>query len=88
MRQSINNTVSKNSFVQTTTTKNRWYFKFDIDLETVLSVSIHSLNYTFGALLKHHTIDIVICYCAPHISSVGSIDDRDSTSVAKMSVGS
>ena len=35
--------------------------------------------------LKHHTIDIVLCYCAPHISSIGSIDDRDSTFIAKMS---
>ena len=43
------------------------------------------MNYTFAMFLKHHTIDIVLRYCAPHISSVGSIDDRDSTSVAKMS---
>ena len=45
-----------------------------------------SLNYTSAAFLKHHTIDIMFCYGAPHVSSVGSIDDRDSTFVAKMSV--
>ena len=47
--------------------------------------SAESLNYTLGAFLKHHTIDIMLPYCTPHISSIGSIDDRDSTSVAKMS---
>ena len=44
-----------------------------------------SLNYTSAAFLKHHTVDIVLCYRAPHISSIGSIDNRDSTFVTKMS---
>lgn len=45
-----------------------------------------SLNYTSTAFLKHHTIDVVLCYSAPHISSVSSIDNRHSTFITKMAV--
>ena len=70
------------SFVQ----KKKW--TFDIDLENSI-ITLESLNSTSPSLgfVKQHTIDIMLCYCGPNISSIGSIDDRDSTFVTKMSGG-
>lgn len=64
------------------TDKKKW--SFDIDLEN--SITLGSLNYTSAAFFEHHTIDIMLCYCGPNVSSIGSIDDRYSTFVTKMSV--
>ena len=46
--------------------------------------TIHSLNYTSAPFLEHHAVDIVLCYGRPHISSIGSIDNRNSALVTKM----